>query len=187
MDIPQFLHPLERKRWPNYPWASWYHQSCEGSCSHGSQPTAAMASFSVWGRFWSTWEWAHIASASLVGRYGNCNGRLDACTSGNPHSRGRNILLASQLFLHLFWRGPPLSRVPLAFRLFLTWLDGCSSHAMRCQDNYNSVVMSLHCSCSCHWLDKKNKSHVCPSIFFFSGAWLCQTPFVVSFISWNLG
>ena len=32
-----------------------------------------------------------------------------------------------------------------------------------CQDNYDSVVMTLRCGCSRLWLDKKDKSYVCPS------------------------
>jgi hypothetical protein len=43
------------------------------------------------------------------------------------------------------------------------------------------VVVSLRCSCSCLWLDKKykNKSYVCPFNLFFHGAWLCHKPFFV--------
>jgi len=32
-----------------------------------------------------------------------------------------------------------------------------------CQDDYDSVVMSLRCGCSRRWLDKKAKSYVFPS------------------------
>jgi hypothetical protein len=60
------------------------------------------------------------------------------------------------------WMASIAALAVLGTPVFPPWLVGCGSY-MGCHDNYDSVVMSLHCGCSRLWTDKKDKSYVCPS------------------------
>ena len=59
-----------------------------------------------------------------------------------------------------------------------------------CQDNYDPVVMTLRCGCSRLWLDKKDKSYVCPSHLMLVSWCLVMLNtvfFCIIYISWNRG
>ena len=67
--------------------------------------------------------------------------------------------------------------------LVCVWLGLQHCNLSRCLDNYVSVVMSLRCSCSHLWLDKKDKGYVyvCPSNLYFPSTWLCQVAIILEY------